>query len=417
MTNELGSRRLVAILLALAATVVIVDAQMPDPRMMSGQVIPSGDLPTGSVTVRVIRQTMANAVAGVGVELHGAGDVRHAVTGAQGRAQFDGLSVGARVHVVAVVDGERLESIEFSVPPAGGTRTLLAAGVGAGTRTGAAPVAPDGSAGRKPRLHKASELILGADTRFAFEFQDDTLTAFYLLEIVNRDAAPVSMASPLVIDLPSSATGTAVMPGGSPLATASGSRVTITGPFPPGVTQVPVAFRIESWGERWMLEQRFPLAIENVAVAVQKLNGMTLDSPQATTVREAAFQSMPYLVATGGRVDANQPLTVTLNGLPHRSPAPLYVALAAAVALFGWGVWAASKAVRPQDAERRRDLEARRESGLTTLAALDHQRRAGLIEEGPYAEKRAAALFELERIYRELDAKGDLPGGDQGLAA
>jgi hypothetical protein len=401
-----GPSRLVAILLALAGTVVAAEAQMPDPRMMSGQVIPSGDLPTGSVTVRVIRQTMANAVAGVAVELHGAGDVRHAVTGAQGRAQFDGLPVGARVHVVAIVDGERLESIEFSVPPAGGTRTLLAAGVGAGTKTGAAAVGRDVSA-----------LVLGADTRFAFEFQDDTLTAFYLLEIVNGEAAPVAIASPLVIDLPSGATGTAVMPGGSPLATASGPRVTITGPFPPGVTQVPVAFRIESWGEQWRLEQRFPLAIENVAVAAQKLRGMTLESPQATTVREAAFQGMPYLVATGGRVDANQPLTVTLNGLPHRSSTPLYVTLAIAVVVLCWGVWTASNAVQPKDAQRRRDLESRRERGLATLAAVDDQRRAGLIEEGPYVEKRAAVVFELERIYRELDAMGDLPGGDQGLAA
>jgi hypothetical protein len=406
----LGSSRLVTILLAVAGTVVAVEAQMPDPRMMSGQIIPSGDLPTGTVTVRVIRQTMANAVAGVGVELHGAGDVRHAVTGAQGRAQFDGLPVGARVHVVAIVDGERLESIEFPVPPAGGTRTLLAAGVGAGTSTGAAPVAPAQTA-------SPSALVLGADTRFAFEFQDDTLTAFYLLEIVNGEAAPVSIASPLVIDLPSSATGTAVMPGGSPLATASGPRVTITGPFPPGVTQVPVAFRIDSWGERWRLEQRFPLAIENVAVAAQKLRGMTLESPQATTVREAAFQGMPYLVATGGRVDASQPLTVTLNGLPHRSSTPLFVTLAVAVAVVCWGVWTASNAKQPKDAQRRRDLESRRERGLAALAAVDDERRAGLIEEGPYAEKRATVVFELERIYRELDAMGDLPGGDQGLAA
>ncbi len=103
-------------------------AQMPDPRQMSGQVLPSADLPTGSVTVRVIRQTMANAAPGIEVELHGAGEVRRATTGQQGRAQFDGLPLGARVHVVAVVDGERLESIEFPVPGSGGARTLARGG-------------------------------------------------------------------------------------------------------------------------------------------------------------------------------------------------------------------------------------------------------------------------------------------------
>jgi hypothetical protein len=408
--SALVARRFASIFLTLAISVIAAEAQMPDPRMMSGQVIPSGDLPTGSVTVRVVRQTMANVVAGASIELHGAGDVRHAVTGPQGRAQFDGLPVGARVHVVAVVDGERLESIVFSVPPAGGMRTLLAAGVGAGTGAGAARDTRD-------TKDEQSALVLGAETRFAFEFQDDALTAFYLLEIVNRRAAPVSIASPLVIDLPSAASGAGVMQGGSPLATISGSRVTITGPFPPGVTQVPIAFRIESWGERWTLEQRFPLAIESVAVATQKLSGMTLESPQATTVREAAHQSVPYLIATGGRVDANRPLTVTLSGLPHHSQAPLYVALALAVGVMGWGVWTTSKAVRPRDAQRRRDLESRRERGLAALAALDDQHRTGRIEEGPYADKRAALMHELERIYRDLDAMGDLPGGDQGLAA
>jgi hypothetical protein len=80
-------------------------------------------------------------------------------------------------------------------------------------------------------------------------------------------------------------------------------------------------------------------------------------------------------------------------------------------------VWTASDAKQPKDAQRRRDLESRRERGLAALAAVDDERRAGLIEEGPYAEKRATVVFELERIYRELDAMGDLPGGDQGLAA
>jgi hypothetical protein len=413
------ARRMRPSLAVLIATLCTgtVGAQMPDPRQMSGQVLPAGDLPTGSVTVRIIRQTMANAVPGITVELHGAGDVRRAVTAAQGRAQFDGLPVGARVHVVAVVDGERLESIEFAVPPAGGARTLLAAGVGAGRPAGAA-ASESAAASPSPGTARAGDaLVLGAETRIAIEFQDDQLTAFYLLEIVNRSSAPVSPAAPLVIELPTESSGAALMQGGSPTASIAGSRVFIAGPFAPGVTQVPVAFRIESWPAEWTLTQRFPLPLESVAVAAQKLSGMTLESPQATAVRETSFQRMPYLVATGNGIAAGTPLAVTLRGLPHRSAAPLYLALALAAGLVLWGLWAARTALRPEEAVRRRQLEARRLRGLSALAALDEQQRAGAVDGQRYTDKRAVLIRELERVYRELDAMGDLPGGDQGLAA
>jgi len=401
-----------AVFVAALFTVTVV-AQMPDPRQMSGQVLPAPDLPTGSVTVRVIRQTMANAITGISVELHGAGDVRRAVTAAQGRAQFDGLPVGARVHVVAVVDGERLESIEFSVPPTGGARTLLAAGVGAGI--GGAP--PSSSPSSAIGQGSETALALGADTRFAIEFQDDQLTAFYLLEVVNRSSSPVTRATPLVIDLPPDSSGASLMQGGASQATISGSRVSIAGPFAPGVTQVPVAFRVERWPADWTLTQRFPVALENVAVAAQKLSGMTLESAQATTVRESSFQGTPYLVATGSGLAAGTPLTITLRGLPHHSSTALHLALALAVGIIGWGLWAATTALRPEEAARRRQLEARRLRGLSALVALDTQHRAGAIDAHGYMDKRAVLLRELERIYRDLDAMGDLPGGDQGLAA
>ena len=103
-----GCRVLGAVLSALCI-VPSAHAQMPDPRLMHGQAIPAGELPAGSVTVRVVRQMVGNNIAGVEVELHGAGDVRRATTAADGRAQFGGVPVAARVHAVAVVEGERLE--------------------------------------------------------------------------------------------------------------------------------------------------------------------------------------------------------------------------------------------------------------------------------------------------------------------
>ncbi len=421
--------RVLAGALAAAGLVMAVagssSAQMPDPRMMSGQIMPSPELPAGTVTVRIIRQTIMNVVPRVEVELHGAGAVRHETTGADGHAVFSGVPTGARVQAVAVVDGERLQSIEFEVPVSGGIRTILAAGVGVGTMIGgsAAPGAAPGAANAttppSAAPATAGSLAFAGDTRIAVEFQDDTLTVFYLLDLLNRTAGPVAPKAPLVIDLPPGASGATVLEGGSPLATVSGSRVTIAGPLPAGITQVPVAFRIEHWNATWQLVQTFPLPLETVAMAVQKLGEMQLTGAQVATLRETTLQGTPFIIATGAGLPAGTPLSVTVTGLPHRSDVPLYVTLALAAAVAAWGVWVATSA-RPRaarDEARRHQLETRRERGLAALAALEGERGGGLITEAAYAERRAVLVQQLEHVYGELDGDGGVPGGDRGLAA
>src|SRR5262245_39195231 len=44
--------------------------QMPDPKQMSGIPRPTGDLPTGTVSVRLIRGSLSNNIANHPVELH-----------------------------------------------------------------------------------------------------------------------------------------------------------------------------------------------------------------------------------------------------------------------------------------------------------------------------------------------------------
>jgi hypothetical protein len=408
----------VALLLALPAA-----AQMPDPRIMSGQIIPSPELPTGTVTVRVIRQTIMNVAPGIDVELHGAGDVRHATTGPEGRAEFPSLPAGARVHAVAVVDGERLRSIEFDVPAAGGVRTMLAAGVGVGEMvnggpapSAAAPAAPVASA----PAAQPGQLAFANDTRFAVEFQDDTLAIFYLLDIVNPSSGPVALSEPLVIDLPAEASGAGLLEGGSPLATVKGRRVTIAGTLPSGVTTVPVAYRIESWGGTWSLSQTFPLPIVDVALVVQKVGGMRLSSPSAPTVRDTQLQGTAFIMGTGASVPTGTPLQLTLSGLPHRSRVPVYVTLAIAGGLALWGAWMAMSNSTSSAAAlvaRRRELEGHRDRGLAALAALERRPAARALAEDDYIEERRSLVADLERVYSELDDRGGLPGGGQGLAA
>jgi hypothetical protein len=374
----------------------------------------------------VIRQTIMNVAPGINVDLYGAGNVRHATTGPEGRAEFAGLPVGARVHAVAVVDGEQLQSIEFEVPASGGVRTMLAAGVGVGTMVSGAAAAPVGAPARgaaapaTPAPARPGQLKFANDTRFAIEFQDDTLAVFYLLDIVNSGSAPATLTEPLVIDLPADASGAALLDGASPLASVKGRRVMVAGPLPPGVTTVPIGFRVESWGDTWTLNQTFPLPINDVAVVAQKIGDMRLQSSSAPTLRESQLQGTPFIMGTGASLAAGTPLQITLSGLPHKSRVPVYVTLAIAAGLIAWGVWLAmsqSDAAATARATRRRELERRRDRGLSALATLERRHAARALGDEEYVEERQQLVADLERVYSELDDRGGLPGGGQGLAA
>ena len=91
----------------LCVSRVLAQFQMPDPRQMSGIPRPVNDLPARSVSVRLIRGDLSNNIANHPVDLQVNGKVQTAKTDEAGRAQFDGLPVGATLKAVAVVDGER----------------------------------------------------------------------------------------------------------------------------------------------------------------------------------------------------------------------------------------------------------------------------------------------------------------------
>ena len=106
--------------------------QMPDARQMSGTPLPVPDLPVGTVTARIFRGALTSPIPGQTVELTGPGGAQTAKGDDTGRATFSGLTPGSRVKVAVVVDGERIESQEFTVPSAGGIRMALVAEVDEG---------------------------------------------------------------------------------------------------------------------------------------------------------------------------------------------------------------------------------------------------------------------------------------------
>lgn len=92
----------------------------------AGMPLPDGELPPGSLTVRVVQGAFTANLSGIPVEVHVAGQpALRKPTGALGRAEFAHLPIGVEARAVAVVNGERLESEAFRIPMESGVRVLL----------------------------------------------------------------------------------------------------------------------------------------------------------------------------------------------------------------------------------------------------------------------------------------------------
>jgi hypothetical protein len=386
--------------LTLAASAALLSAQgMPDPREIAGIPLPVGDVPAGTVTVRVIRGSLANNLPGQLVELSVDGVVQRSKTGESGRAEFSGLRAGARVKAVAVVDGERLESQEFPVPATGGIRLLLVAtdpSSAGGAAAGGGVVAAPG---------ESDPVLLGDQSRFVIEIGDRALNVFGILQIVNTAAGPVAPTEPLTFEAPANAGDVTLLNGSSPRARAQGKRVEVAGPFPPGATLVQLGYAVEYSGPDVTVEQRLPLALSQVTVLAQKVGDSRLTSQQISQQREVAAQGQNYIVGQGPGVPAGTAVSFSFTGLPHAAVWPRNLALVLAVAILAAGAWSGSRIPSADAGRGRAGLEARRDRLLSQLAALEQQRMAGAQtpQDARYSEARRELVAELETVYAALD--------------
>ncbi len=402
---------LIVVFAVLAATVAPAQ-QMPDPSQMAGRPLPAPELPTGVVSVRLVRERMGNNIVNHPVTLKAAGLKSGPTTintDTQGRAQFGDIPPGTVVTVEAVVDGEPLTSQGFPVPASGGVRVALIAGLEA-ARARARAVAEE--AARKPA--RAGVVVFGGETRIILEFQDDNLQVFYLLDIVNGARTPIDVGEPLVIELPDGAVGAGAMQGSSSLAMVQGDRIRINGPFPPGTTWVQVGYRYPYRGDRVSLSQKWPAAIEQLFVAAEKVGNLQIASPQFASQQDAQAAGAPFVMATGGRINAGDTLMLNLSGLPHRSTLVRDVGVGLGILTLVIGLWFA---VRGAPARRGRvaALGQRKEKLFADLVALEDQHRRGRVDEAKYATRRQALVSQLERVMGELDRTP--AGGGEGVAA
>ena len=184
----------VSVLLLFARTAVAQSpAQPPDTQAMVARPLLVGDLPVGTVTVRVGRGSLSNAAVGVEVVATvtapgGKAGKLTETTKSDGRATFSDLPVGAEFSAKAVVDGEQLETAVFAIPAQGGARLMLISREAEGEETDA-PANPHASAaGHGGNLANAAVRALAG----AVAEKDGLAAGILQLRLVDPAGAPIA---------------------------------------------------------------------------------------------------------------------------------------------------------------------------------------------------------------------------------
>lgn len=317
------------VLVVMCVWPTLVMAQGMDLRLAAGKPLPVTDLPAGTVSVRLVRESFANPLAGVPVAFDIDGVLQAVTTDAAGRAQVDGIRAGATVRAVATVGTERLESDPATIGTSG-IRFVLVAGL-AGVP---APAAPSVTA--VPGI-----VTLGPDSRVVVEFANERLNVFYMVQVINAGTAPVDLGGPLVFELPSSARSTTVLEGSTPNAKANGSRVIVTGPFAPGMTDVRIAYDLPYSGDTAHLQQSWPADAAEFPMFALKIGDLDVASPHISRKQEVVQQGQRLVVGMTPALAKGQPFEMTITGLPSHATWPRNVALGAAGTIVLVGLWAA----------------------------------------------------------------------------
>jgi hypothetical protein len=264
------------------------------------------------------------------------------------------------------------------------------------------------------------QVVLGGDSRIVMEPGEETISVFYILEIMNTARAPVNPATPFLFDVPKASVSTTVLQGSSPLATNSGNHIRVGGPFPSGKTTVQIGLDLPLSDGAVSFSQTFPVPLESFAVIAKKAGDMKLASPQIQQQQDTSVEGTPVVIGAGGTVAAGQPFSISITGLPHHNGLPRRVALTLAALVAIAGVWFSTRREDPAlRASERKRLVTRREKLLQDLVRLEHDHRRGRIDDRRFAARREELVASLEQIYGALDSDdtGPEPVGRAGVAA
>ena len=384
------------LLLSLAAASALAQ---PDPRQMSGIPRPDPNLADGSITVRVIRGSFANNVAGQVVELRAGDRVSTADTDGEGRATFLTLNPGEQVTVATELDGVELDSLPFAAPGRGGVAVLL---VGASGDPEDADARPQARPGR---------VTLSQESRIHIELGEEQIEVYYLLDVFNQSPWPVEPDPPFEFRLPPGAQAGTVLPGSTPRTLVDGPRVWVQGAFEPGVTRVQVGSILPYSGDGVVLSQVFPADFEQLLVFVEKWSAVGVASAQIERRGEMGAEETglsALIWGAGRRVSAGEPVVLELSGLPYHSGWPRIIALSLSALIVAIAILGSAGAGAEAGPDPREALERRREKLFTELVKVERQHRQGRIKATRYGTRRAELIDQLQAVLRDLD---------EGLAA
>ena len=375
----------------------------PDLRQMSGLALPSSELPDGTLSVRVVRQSLGNNVVGASVSISGGGANETAPTDESGRAIFSGLTVGATVVATVTVDGETVRSQPIQVPPSGGMRTILAVGLGGAAATpGAPPAAPAPTTPATP-----GTVVLGPQSRHIVDFNNEMLEVLHVFEFANAADSPVSVPQPITIAMPADAEQVTLLDGSASTARVFQQSLVVAGPFAPGRTMAQVVYRLPISGARREIALTLPVASMATNVIVRRLGETHLVEPTLPQSREAEAEGRKYFTGTGPGLPAGGTLRIVVDGMPHHPRWPRYTALGVAAAIAIVGLWVLFRV--PVDAAARlKALEAQRSALLTRLQRLEREGEPGT---GELRDERDGLLRDLEGIYALIDAERERATG------
>ena len=322
---------LVAVLGSAWAAPASAQIAMPNPKEISGVPLPAQDVPAGAVSVRVILGGFDKNVVNQPVQFVIAGKTQIVKTDAQGRAQVSGLAAGTIVKATTTVDKETLTSQDITVG-ASGLRVVLVA-------TDPEAVARE-EADKKLAAGPAvpGTVVLGPNTRIVVEPGDEVVTVFYVLDIVNSARAPVDLGGPFQLDLPTGARGGGVLDGSSPQGKLLGAHLNVTGPFKPGSTEVQIGFELPTGGATKTIAQKFPVAVPETTIVLQRSANEDLVGAQLADKRETINQGQRLVFARGTALGPGGSLTFDVTGLAHHPRWPRYFALTLAIGFLFVGL-------------------------------------------------------------------------------
>ena len=298
-----------------------VSSRCPIPNRWPGIPRPVTDLPDGAVSVRLIRGQLSNNIPNFPVELHVGStgayrqDRRGGTRGVQRPAgRSDAQGGGGRRRRASRVGSLSRAGARRHPPAARRDRHVEGRGRGTparlrppGRSSSAASRASSSSPARKP-------------SRSTTCWTSSTARA-------GRSIRRRRSSSTCRVERPA----TGILEGSSPNASAKDQRVTVQGPFASGRTLVQVGAMVPAGQASLQLTQRFPVAVDQLAVVVKKVGGITLSSPQLSRQQEMTASGETYIAGdrrrgfrgTADRVDARQPAPSQQRGaldcpLAHR---------------------------------------------------------------------------------------------------